>query len=254
MRAEEGGRRRRMVRRARVVGTVMLVVLVLAAGTWLVDPEIDGTSARDRVRSLVEDEPEGTYAFLLIAREGGAVGWDPCEPVKYVVNPEGAPADWESFTDAAVSAIAEASGFDFTYAGTTEARPLDETGIRGAPLLISWADPQEVPALAEESFGVALNRTLVKKNRSYIVSGVVVLDEQTYAGLASEGDARASELIVTHELGHILGLDDVDDPAELMNEEYVGQDGFGTGRPGGSARGARRPVRGRAVTWPWLSS
>ena len=73
LRAEEGGRGRRWARRARVAGTVLLVVLVLAVGTWLVDPEIDGTSARDRLRALV-DEPEGTYAFLLIAREGGAVG------------------------------------------------------------------------------------------------------------------------------------------------------------------------------------
>ena len=191
LRAEEGGRGRRWARRARVVGTVLLVVLVLAVGTWLVDPEIDGTSARDRLRGLVEDEPEGTYAFLLIAREGGAVGWDPCEPIRYVVNPEGAPADWESFTEAAVAATAEASGFDFTYAGTTEARPLDEASvIRGAPLLISWADPEEVPELAEESVGVALTRPLVKEDRSYFVSGVVVLDEQTYAGWRATATTR----------------------------------------------------------------
>ena len=47
--------------------------------------------------------------------------------------------------------------------------------------------------------------------------------------LESDGDAQASKVILEHELGHVLGLDDVDDPAEVMNEEYVGQDGFGPG-------------------------
>ena len=221
LRAEEGGRGRRVARRARVVGTVLLVVLVLAVGTWLFDPEIDGTSARDRLRGLVPDEPKGTYAFLLIAREGGAVGWDPCEPIEYVVNPEGAPGGWESFTEAAVSAVAEASGFDFTYAGTSEARPLDESGFRGAPLLISWADPGGSGARG----GVVRRRIEPRRwsRRTAPTSSAAssCWTSRRTGGWRAKGDARASELMLTHELGHTLGLADVDDHAELDEERGV---------------------------------
>jgi predicted Zn-dependent protease len=44
-----------------------------------------------------------------------------------------------------------------------------------------------------------------------------------------QGDRRSAELILAHELGHVLGLDHVDDVDELMNAEYVGQTGFGPG-------------------------
>ena len=55
--------------------------------------------------------------------------------------------------------------------------------------------------------------------------------------------SRASELILAHELGHVLGLDHVDDAGELMNAEYVGQYGFGPGDREGLQRAARAALR-----------
>jgi hypothetical protein len=225
-RQEQGHRRLRSV--LRVGRWVALGVLVLAAGTWLLNPGLAGESARDRVHGLVSHEPEGTYEFLLVARSGGAVGWDPCVPISYVVNPAGAPADWEAITEHAVSEISEASGFDFTYDGTSASRPRDDS-IRGAALLIAWADPEEFPDLAGPAAGVAYTNPIIKGTRSYLADGAIALDEKAYARMATDGETRASELILEHQLGHVLGLADVEDTGELMNTEYVGQDGFGPG-------------------------
>ena len=70
---------------------------------------------------------------------------------------------------------------------------------------------------------------------------MVVLDTDAYDRMEQRGDERSQELILAHELGHVLGLDHVDDVDELMNAEYVGQDGFGPGDRDG-LRAAARPA------------
>ena len=65
--------------------------------------------------------------------------------------------------------------------------------------------------------------------RIHFVTGMVVLDADAYSQMESSGREQAERLILEHELGHVLGLDHVDDTRELMNAEYVGQPGFGPG-------------------------
>jgi hypothetical protein len=206
-------------------------VLVIAATLWLIDPNLGGESARDRLRALVTpDEEAFSYAFLLTSRNGDATGWDPCQPIRFVVNPDDAPDDWQDIVESAVSATTEASGFELAYVGTSQARPLDGTDtIRGAPLLISWADAAEVPGLAGHTFGVAYPHPLVLETRSYFVSGVIVINEEASDWTSGPRAEPTAPLVLAHELGHILGLDHVDDRDELMNHSYVGQDGFGPG-------------------------
>ena len=49
--------------------------------------------------------------------------------------------------------------------------------------------------------------------------------------------------IVQHELGHVLGLDHVDDPGELMYDTSSGRTDFGPGDLEGLARLAGVPCR-----------
>ena len=70
---------------------------------------------------------------------------------------------------------------------------------------------------------------MTRNGETRFVTGVVVLDEQEYAQMERVGQDRAATLILAHELGHVLGLDHVEDPKQLMNPSYVGQRGFGDG-------------------------
>jgi predicted Zn-dependent protease len=40
---------------------------------------------------------------------------------------------------------------------------------------------------------------------------------------------RTQQLILMHEIGHVLGLDHVNDQRQLMNAGYVGQETLGKG-------------------------
>jgi predicted Zn-dependent protease len=75
------------------------------------------------------------------------------------------------------------------------------------------------------------------------VTGVVVLDTEAYDRMSLTNDYRSEILILAHELGHVLGLDHVDDVDELMNAEYRGQSGFGPGDLEGLRRLRDLPCR-----------
>ncbi|MBV6729346.1 matrixin family metalloprotease [Nocardioides daeguensis] len=182
--------------------------------------------------------PDPTYAFLEEQpyRAGEPVTWRPCEPIHYEVNPaHAAGTDDEAVARvrAAVAEVARASGFRFEYDGTTARRPGARTAPeigRAAPVLVAWADADEVPDLAGDVAGVGGAATREEGRWFWYVTGGVVLDADALDGGADE---RATLL---HELGHVLGLDHVDSRRELMYAESVGRQDFGEGDLRGLAR------------------
>jgi predicted Zn-dependent protease len=96
-------------------------------------------------------------------------------------------------------------------------------------VLVAWADAVEVPDLEGATAGIGGSTPAQVSNRVRFVTGVVVLDRESYNRMERTGDRTSEVLILAHELGHVLGLDHVDDPDELMNAEYRGQTGFGPG-------------------------
>ncbi len=80
--------------------------------------------------------------------------------------------------------------------------------------------------------GAARTLSTSVDGRSRWVAASVTLDSGDYAGM----EADEQRLILSHELGHVLGLDHVEDTDELMNPIFVGQDGFGPGDRSGLAR------------------
>ena len=103
-------------------------------------------------------------------------------------------------------------------------------------MLIAWANSDEVPDLEGSTAGIGGSTPARVRQRVQFVTGMVVLDTDAYDRMELRGDERSQELILAHELGHVLGLDHVDDVGELMNAEYVGQDGFGPGDRDGLQR------------------
>lgn len=206
----------------------VLVVGLLLTVVFAQDPA--GATARlhdlvrggDRLAVAVEPE-DGPGVFAFVRTQRGSedpVTWSPCDPIRYVVNPDGAPDGWEDLVFDAVTTVEEASGFRFDDEGTTDDRDFDRrgSGLSPKPVLIGWSDEEETPGLAGSVAGLggaAWQRRSV--GREWFTTGMVVLDTDVYDRL--EGERRGADAmrgILVHELGHVVGLDHVDDPRELM--------------------------------------
>ena len=182
--------------------------------------------------------PGRGYAFLDTRRESGEmvpVRWNPCEPIQYEVNLEGAPVDALDEVARATARVTDATGIGFTFDATTT-RTLNETahdyfysdGVAGTyfPILIAWISHQEmVRRTGEQDVLAFAHPELGESDRSdQYVSGWVVVDS---GGRFEDSGRYSLELVLMHELGHIVGLAHVKDPDELM---FSGQDA-GDARP-----------------------
>ncbi|WP_243056859.1 matrixin family metalloprotease [Nocardioides sp. SR21] len=185
------------------------------------------------------------YEFAVVQPDGREpVTWDPCREIRYVVNPDGAPAGYTEVVSAAVADVSRATGLEFSYAGTTDDRrfsdrsgPLDSTP---APVLIGWATPEEVPDLAGDVAGVGgAEAAHLERDRLTYVTGVVVLDRDPFSDMGQ----TLRQAVLTHELGHVVGLDHVDDPGQLMYAETTSRSTLGAGDLDGLAVLGSGPCR-----------
>ena len=121
-------RRSRLSDRSRVY-VAALVALLVSVSVLLLDTGANGFRVRswlgidDRLVSAVEPQGNGHYRFF-DTQPGSSepVAWNPCEPIHYVVNPDGAPDGWENLVDDAVDEVSTAAGLSFEYDGTTDDR------------------------------------------------------------------------------------------------------------------------------------
>lgn len=240
-------RRRRGWARVRGLLTVLLVVGLSLGAAHLAGPPVGPTAAepapaQTRPTPGVDsaDAPLGTplpappgggvHGFVDLQADGTTpVGYDPCRPVHYVVRPDNAPAGGEQVLQGAVARVAEVTGLVFVYDGPTDeasgaSRALyqpDRYGDRWAPVLVSWQTEQENPDFLTDVAGEAGSASVsVPGGPSVLVSGVVDLDAAAFARILGEpGGAAVARAIVLHELGHLVGLDHVTDPGQLMYPE-----------------------------------
>jgi hypothetical protein len=230
----DGPARHRGRRPRRTTGPLLpglLISAIIAGLVMLHDPGITGYRFRQLLDRL-EGKDKGSYAFIVTTNAGDPVGWNHCQAIHYVVNPTGAPDDWAGVVRSSVAEVTDVSGFTFHYDGTSTDRSFTDRTFDPAdppPVLVAWADAAEVPDLAGSTAGIGGSTPERVHSRIQFVTGLVVLDTEAYDRMEQRGDERSEELILEHELGHVLGLDHVDDVDELMNAEYVGQRGFGPG-------------------------
>ncbi|HWJ11821.1 MAG TPA: matrixin family metalloprotease [Nocardioides sp.] len=195
------------------------------------------------------DVPEGgTWAFLQTqpSDDGDPVAWDPCREIRFEVNPDGGPDDADDTVALVREAVEEVSGLtglQFDYLGETDRRPSWEANLvprgRSEPVLIAWADEDEVEQLSGDVAGIggAVSQEARAGRWRRYVTGQVTLDRDVYAFLEDERDGEArGRAILLHELGHLVGLDHVDSPAELMYADEVGVLDFAAGDRNGLVR------------------
>ncbi|NJC21441.1 hypothetical protein BJ994_000517 [Arthrobacter pigmenti] len=160
------------------------------------------------------------------------VAYDPCRPVHYVVRPDNAPAGTEGLIEEAVAEISAATGLQFVYSGSTAEPPSEGArdpyqpelyGERWAPILITWTNPTEIPALEGAVAGFGGSQIAQRPGKPVVyVAGQAMLDAPDLATtLLFPGGRDQVRAIIVHELAHVVGLDHVDDPNELMYERSV---------------------------------
>jgi hypothetical protein len=190
----------------------------------------------------------GSTAYVLLESpdpDQQFVAYDPCRPVHYVVRPDLAPPGTDQLIREAISTVSVASGLQFVYDGPTSEAPTkdretyqpDRYGKKWAPVLIAWSTPEEAPDLAGTIAGTGGSASIQMPGEPYVyVTGQVQLDAPALTETLAFPDGPALvRAIIMHELAHVVGLDHVNDPTQLMYEENTGQLDFGAGDRAGLA-------------------
>lgn len=251
------GRRSDVPRRVMVGLTTMAVVLAVVVVTlereWGVQVDRDGFHRRAALGAPpAVATGVGTFRFVATQRTSpdSPVAYDPCRPVDIVINDTLAPSGTEGMVETSVADVAAATGLHLRVIGRTDepasadrpSQDLARYGSGWSPAIVGWTSPADVPRLAGRVAGVGGSTqwagSMTATNR--FVTGTVWLDAPQLADILRRPQGPAQvRAIVLHELGHLVGLDHVDDPAELMYEENVGVLGYGPGdREGLAALGS----------------
>jgi hypothetical protein len=182
----------------------------------------------------------GTYKFVALQDDGRTpVAFDPCRPIHYVIRAKGEVAGGRQIVTDAVLRVSQATGLRFVYDGLTSEGPSRQRppyqpkryGDRWAPVLISWVTPADhidfVATDAKENKkyymvlgeGGSLSAGLPNQPRAK-VTGMVMLNVSPLANALQR--PRGDEIVravVQHELAHLVGLNHVTSPSNLMNTE-----------------------------------
>jgi len=176
--------------------------------------------------------PPGTGGYEILAHQPRSVttpiAFDPCRPIHYVVNPDGAPEDGAQLVQSAVANLSTATGLKFVNDGTTTETPDKQRDVylpkryspnRWAPVLIAWSDEQEFPGLAGYVAGIGgPSSVYATSGKAVYVSGLVVLDREQLSS-ATTPDRTMAQAVILHELGHLAGLDHTADRNQIMFSE-----------------------------------
>lgn len=251
--------------RSRVTGWLAVAVAVavslgaIAAVAAFTLPRLGGADGSGPSAIAPGDAHADGFAVWDRNDDGTPVRWNPCTPIDLVVSRDGTPPDLlrdlEVDLAEAIERVNDASGLELRVVGDTDEAPSGTRlpyqpecyGERWAPVLVGFAAPGENGlALRDVDRAIAVPLAVGPDGDRTYVTGQVVLNrdrDDLRAGFEDRIDAWGSTLL--HELGHLVGLDHVDDADELMaTYPGAGPVRFGPGdRAGLDAVGARHGCR-----------
>ncbi|HET7691073.1 MAG TPA: matrixin family metalloprotease [Nocardioidaceae bacterium] len=181
---------------------------------------------------------EGHYQFMVVDRGGDPVTYPACRPISYAVFGDTSLRGGQELIDEAVAQIVADTGLSFVPLGHS---------APDAMVRITWSDPETEPRLAGETVGLGGSTSVVDEEtgRRYYVRGVVNLDTPDLAESYLRHGRDEVRAVIMHELAHVVGLDHVDDPNELMHAENLGKTEFGPGDREGLAELGKGPCLGQ---------
>lgn len=215
--------------RSVAIRTIALLLILALAATYAGAQLISVLRQDDAITpDQALADPRGFKFLNLDPQTRAPVRYDPCTPIGYVINPANAPAGGLEDVHRAVELTETATGMSFRYEGETDepagqGRPPfqpDRYGQRWAPLLIGWI-PHDSAIFDVDDVGVAGSAIVRNRDgRLVYAGGSITMDgsEQLANGFAP---GKTWGKVVLHELGHIVGLDHVADPAQVMNGSLV---------------------------------
>lgn len=219
-----------------VVASVMLGVAVVLSMSGLTPaawgakswpPTPPDAASTPLASPMSPPEGEGGYAFMMTQNDGSPVKWDPCRPLRYVLNNQEAPAGAEGLLHDAFAQMAVITGQVVLYEGTTTEEPSQDReatdaaryGNRWSPVLVAWSNDSLQPGLKGDVAGFAGPMAVRDREGALLryISGQVVLDGPQFSNILKSHSGRArARAIILHELAHLYGLEHVDDNRTLM--------------------------------------
>ncbi len=252
--------RRRLPRRF-AVGLGIALVAALYVAPWALHrilPPVAYSASAAAPPAGVEasDKPLGTPPQVVASdmyrlqqapdAEQSLMAFDPCRPIHFAVSGQSRLPGAASAIKEAVAEISSATGLQFIDDGETAEKPSDRRlsyqpdtyGKRWAPVLIAWSSPGEEPDLAGDVAGLGGGQPRKSSSSPWVyVTGQVQLDTPQVAEMMLRPNgADITRGLVMHELAHVLGLDHVNDPTQLMYSEANLAAPLGDGDRAGLAR------------------
>jgi hypothetical protein len=182
----------------------------------------------------------GPYVFswastpgnTIVTNQAAAVNipfhWNPCKPIRYVVNMNGYDEQYRATITDDIARVATATGMQFTYVGDTtfvpkQADPWGDTlqrfvdGVTAYDIVISLSNETITDLVPGSLAGLAWpNWVYVPGKDGRMVVGSITIDMGDLAGHQIwAGDGLGPVLL--HELGHAVGLNHVPDATQIMN-------------------------------------
>lgn len=213
----------------------VVIVVALVAGL-LVLPALYTRDSSKPTSNVGSDRasaaPAGSgYRFLRLNRSGTPLRWNPCAPIYYQTDLSSAPPYAAHTLQLAIEKISAATGISFVDDGPTKASPgaapkLGPDGQVG-PVEIAWAGgakPSSAkstttggePVADSVAQGVPVAAVDQSTGHGLYVTGTVVIGSSA-AHLRDGFVPGGLGVLLLHELGHLVGLANVDDASQIMN-------------------------------------